>query len=577
MKLPFATGLLSRRHSGRIAAGCRAAARALREGMAGTESDFLAVGGKLEAIVAHARSAAAAIDGPLGTLGGAGGEAMAGALDEVESWARSLGEGGTRAGELRNLDPVVAAVREPLGQLRGAARMLRVTGIVTRVESARLGGAAAGFLALADDVAGLAADIEQKSAQVQTAVDELRGLLADAGKNVAATEGRQHHDLIRLLEACRAGLGDLDGEQERVRAVSSQARAEYGRIVEEVGRIVVALQFHDSTRQRLEHAGEALIGLAERLDAGGGTGGAATLVRLQSAQIGEARRTFVETVGGIRRDLEAVQSASAELVRTAGELGNGDSGTKAAQHVWAAVSSIGDWIETRRALAAAANEVAAGCARTSEYVDEIRDLGIRLLRLALNAEVEAVRLADSGAVMEAVAEGIRGVSQEASRQAEEAGRALSAAETAVAGFTGGLDGGGAETARARQAEARLQQVCAELDARTDGAQQLLSAMSGQGAALSREIAALAAGLTADEQMERACAAGLEPLGEAVRLAGDGVPDGGGGSERALASVAELYTMQHEREIHAAVAGAALPEAGAALDGESGLSGNVELF
>lgn len=579
MRLPFRWKFGSRHHAARIAAACRAAARALGEGTGETERDFLAVGGKLEAIVIHARSAADAISGPLAALGDASGEAMAGALDEIESWARGLGDTRGQAAGLSGLEPVVAAVRTPLEQLSGAARMLRVTGIVTRVESARLGGHATGFLALADDVGALAADIEERSSVVQVAVEDLRRLLAGTRESVTASEGRQHHNLLRLLEECRAALEDLGRGQERVRAVSARARDGYGRMVEEVGRIVVALQFHDSTRQRLEHVSEALSGLAGHLESGGGTDGAAALVRLQSAQVAEARRAFVQSVGEIRRDLEEVQETTAELVRAAGELGGGEGGPSAAGHAAAAAGSIAGWIEMRRSLGAAAEQVAAGCARIGGFVEEIRGVGMRLLRLALNAEVEAVRLADSGAVMEAVAEGIRGVSQEASGHAEQAGEALSRAEAGVAGFARGLDGdGGQDTGRAREAEARLRQVCAELDERAAAARQLLAAMAGRGAELSGEISALAAGLTADEQMEQACAACLAALAEAARAAEDAPGDDAGKPADSLASVAGLYTMQHEREVHATVAGTSPPPAaGEAEACASALGDNVELF
>jgi len=575
---------LSRKKRDALAGSFRKVSSELRDVARQTERDFLDVGGKLQMIVTHARAESETLSSIMESLAGEEGRNLSMALDEVISWASGVRDTGGRGGTLTDLGPVVVAVRAPLEQMRGAARMLRVTGVVTRVESARLGSHASGFVSVADEVARLAADIEGKSDSVLGAVEGLRLLIERTGETVLVAERRQNRDLMQLLTECRVALEELHGRQEQFCAVSMRARAGYERIVDGVGRVVMALQFHDSTRQRLEHVDEALTALATKLELpGSDLGDLAAAVELQAAQVEEARRAFLDSLAKIRADLQAMQLASTELACAARELvaadASGDAESTSGRHFSAVVNTIGEWTESRRLLAAAAGEVAGGCGRVGGFVNDIQAVGTRLLRLALNAQVEAVRLADSGAVMEAVAEGIRGVSHDASGHAQKAGLALVDAEAGVAALAQSLGAdAGSAGGRAQAAAACIRTTGAKMEAGAAQTTLLLSTIVDRGEEISTQIASLIAGLTADVLMDRVTGSCLEILTTISRTSGSRLrrsphPDG-----TDLMAAAEMYTMQHEREVHAALTGvdvACPPEAGPGPD--SSLGSDVEIF
>ena len=431
---------------------------------------------------------------------------------------------------LSNLAPVVAAVRAPVEQLRGAARMLRVSGIVTRVESARLGEHAAGFVSLADEVARLADDIESRSDSVLTAVEGLRGLIERTGQTVLVSERQQNADLLTLLAECRAALDQLHSAQERLCTVSLRAQQGYESIVSDVGQMVMALQFHDSTRQRLEHVDEALSSLCDQLETPGADAGmVAAMAQLQAAQIQEAGSAFIDSVAKVRAELQAIQAASTDLVRAARELSGSNTGTRSAKqggHFSAVAVTIGEWSESRRSLAMAAEEVSAVVGGSGPLWEKSRRW-TRLLRLALNAQVEAVRLAESGAVMEAVAEGIRGVSQIASEHAHRAGEALLEAESGVAGFARELGGAdGSAHGKAEEAATRIARLGRRMEESIADAGKLLREVVVQGEDLSLQIADLTASLTADSLME-SVASDVCPPGIDRRRDRQEEPDGSG--------------------------------------------------
>jgi methyl-accepting chemotaxis protein len=331
----------------------------------------------------------------------------------------------------------------------------------------------------------------------------------------------------------------------------------------------------------VEHVGESLEGLAERIDTSDPPAGTAALIHLQRAQIEEARRTFLDSVARIRTDLGAMHAETADLVRVARDVNGENSGNKAdaakgvVGHCAAVVAALDEWSSSRRSLGEATGQVADGCARVGAFVSDIQNVGTRLLRLALNAQVEAVRLSDSGAVMEAVAEGIRSVSQQASSHAQHAGEALALAQEAVNGFAGGLGANDkASCGAAEIAAGRIRGLGGGLADSAARSGQLMAAILQNGEELSHSIAELIHGLTADSVMGQVVDRCLETLIEVEKLAGRVTPrhcpDGALESQPGTGA----YTMQDERAVHAATTGRTAEASGAAQDA---VDQSVELF
>src|SRR5262249_13726437 len=129
-------------------------------------------------------------------------------------------------------------------------------------------------------------------------------------------------------------------------------------------------------------------------------------VTLQAAQIRETRQSSLEAVSGILGDLEELAREADRLGDSARELLSGGPADifAIAERYTAIPAALGDGSETRRSLAATAIEANRSCARMDSFAGEIENVGVRMLRLSLNAEVQAVRLQQNGTVLETVAE-----------------------------------------------------------------------------------------------------------------------------------------------------------------------------
>ena len=181
--------------------------------------------------------------------------------------------------------------------------------------------------------------------------------------------------------------------------------------------------------------------------------------------------------------------------------------------------------------------------------------------------------------MEAVAEGIRTVSREASASAGGAGAALREVGGSVglieAAFGGGRDGG------IRELGARIRSAGAELTADGAGRRRLLESAGESGGTLAGEMASLRDGIAAGAVMSAAVSACLKVLDETCAALRAGSRRPAAGERPGLAGLKDdrdHYTMRAERELHDAFTRAAPVEEIQAPPPDAGDFGNnVELF
>lgn len=545
-------------------------------GLAGsTEREFLHVGEQLQEIVTRAKEQRSHIAGLLDTVAEGTGESLSGALDGISRWTANAGAADAGAGRFRELKPVVRAVCEPLQGLKHAVRALRFMGVVTRVESARLGAQAAGFDALAAEVTNLADAIDGRSNAILDAVKGVSEVLRRTENIVMQSMGRQREEISVMAAECAESLEEMRQEDRRASEVTRSTHERYDAFAEEVGNIVAALQSHDSARQAIDHIVEALSEAAGCLARG--TGDASNLIELQAGQLARTGQTFVAAVEGIRSDLERLAKAVDETAREARGLLDGRGSSRQSwignlqRRFVTMASAVSEWAQSRNAITQAAAEVQQACSRMSGFVTEIEGLGDRMLLLALNAEIQAVHLAETGVVMESVAEGIRATSQTASAGAREAGHALRRIETATAGIREQADDGAGSGAEVLAV--RIRQLAAELESADAQSAQILASIAAGSETLSQEVGALRASITAGRTFDETV---NDCLGALAEIAG-GLKRGKAVSAGVVAHAASKYTMHAEREVHAAFVGATAADGQEAAADASGLGENVELF
>lgn len=508
---------------------------------------------------------------------------MTQALEEVRAWTGETRAGADSDESFSAIQAVLRDVGEPLHTLEETVRLLAILRFTTRIESAWLGDQAADFGSLAEEMRSLGEGIEAKSQALAEAQLDVSALLDHARQTVSQEEGRHRSEILGLTAECAESQEEVRREHESITQTSAAARQDYERVAADTSDLVLALQAHDSVRQRLEHVVESLRRVQERIASG--TADAASvsqIVSLQGAQLGQARKALLEAVGNVRASLARIgQIVGArqhdETMR--------DAADGMAAHLLAMATGMEELAASRRMLAGTGEQVRRACVRMTAFVEEIEALGARLMRLGLNAEVQAVRLEHCGAVMESVASNIRRIARMSSEGAHKAGGLLRGLAPLAEKLAASLGEGGAGARNPIEISGQLRTTSAALLADHDEDGKLLASIATAADSLARQIEALLASITADRITERTVGSCLEVLDRVVRDVKRRAPRV---SQRADTRFVEqssaIYTMDAEREAHQAfttgISGeesilVAAGKAGGMGDGDMGE--NVELF
>jgi len=524
-----------------------------------TEQDFLRVGGGLEGTLSRARTQFETLEALLDE-GELRSEDLPSTLAGISAWADAEGQDNGCSRMIDTVEKAVAATHGPLAALQGSARTLLVTGTLTRVESARLGERAAAFEALASEIAELATGIDRKADVIVDATRSMRSMLEQARGSAQALEGGKRSELARVIAQCQDAHRKIEAERQRVRLVAEQTRDGFKTVLSTIGELVIALQCQDSTRQRMEHVQAALDQMA-------GRGPTKQAIELQQAQLRDASNVFCDAVRMIRSSLDQLGDTVATFSPTGSDRSQTTSQSAQIAESYVAIqSAIAQWQSMRSAIGGTAGQVSRSCGKIGSFVAEIESVGVRMLRLALNAEIQAAHLAGATAVMQAVAAEICRVSRDASGAASAMAHALRDVGEASAALTATLEKTDAEGPE--KAAARLQDLAEALERGNRDKQQALAQVAADARSLAADIVALGRGITADESMAEVCAACIASL-DALRA---NVPAASHADVEALNEARARYTMRSERDVHQVAGGAAVVQTETAALGD-----NVELF
>lgn len=239
---------------------CRA--RSLGGVAVASEREFLALGGRFQDLWAQARGVTTQSDQMVQVISG---EKITATMATINHIVSQLGlylsnlqnQMGAIGGDFREIIGMLENAKAPLVGFGKINKVLRMLGISTKIESSRLGGNAAGFETLANDVARLSVDVVSKSETITSQLNSLVGLIGETLERVRMVETHQHTQVYATLQRVRESLETLDAvnsQRGEAAAVISAISAEMER---NLGEIVTFMQFHDIVRQQLEHVQEA--------------------------------------------------------------------------------------------------------------------------------------------------------------------------------------------------------------------------------------------------------------------------------------------------------------------------------
>lgn len=393
------------------------------------EDDFLALGNgifQINAAIGRFSSTASSLAESV-SAGGVH-DALA-ELNEESSQARDIFASVTTMDNLKGMGRAHELIEEldrAMGQFGRLVKTLKVLGITTRIESARLGSAGQGFTTLADDVESLAAKIVHYSEAIR---EHSRLLLTQVStaQTRTSTSMHGHAQTVRtMFDRLFESIAELESMRRQSMSLVDDLTRDSRLVSGSMGQIVASVQFHDITRQQVEHVEEILRQAVREVQAMAGAddpvGMAAWIqdvLRLQTPQLRQAREMFQTAVRDLIGNLTGIGRKIADLKDKITTLAYGDTdcGQTILDTIRANIALVVDAM--RQAGDQATNtggimaEVAQTVSQVSSFVADIEEVGAEIELIALNASVKAAHTGDQGRALGVLAVAIQNLSADA--------------------------------------------------------------------------------------------------------------------------------------------------------------------
>ncbi|NVO12453.1 MAG: hypothetical protein HXX10_00285 [Rhodoplanes sp.] len=537
------------------------------------EETFLQTGVRLGSsvdLLEHLTSLFGSLQGELG------GDAFHRATEDLSQvGAKATALGGARRDERASLDRltrVSAGLRRRIDEIAKEIRTIDVLTINARITASGIGAAGTEFL---DYIGGIGRSLAITNTNLQHFRDDLVAVarhlaVASTGETVFAT---RHTETMAQVPRQLAHSLDLITARSRAAAEAAAAvGARSRKLADGVGRVVMALQVGDATRQRMEHVQASAGQLADLAGATAaddrhapwadlGTEERRALVAagctLQAAQLGDAADELAREIAAVHRTLDGLAADAREIVRLGqtvyGSTAHGGESflCELEEDVSQARALFEGFRTARESADGIIAEVLRIATRLVDHIGTVRAVEADIRIMGVNATLKSSRLGTVGKPLGVVAEEL---TLSSARTATEAVAATADVQAIVAT---------AEALAGQNQAARLAEIAAVITAMDTAIARLhavaetlgaaLAALARDGAAVVSVLDETAAGLARAETIAAAIRHAAAAFAAVAAAAPARSIPTGEAADALFAQLAAHYTMARERDVHARAA------------------------
>ncbi len=476
------------------------------------------------------------------------------------------------SGGLNHYHTILGRVKATREAFTGLVLNLNMLGFLIRVENAHLISTNTGFASLTGDVKRLTELIKVKSQDIDTRAGTVLTSIDAAIKGIQAFEETRGAYAGTMLEETLTHHRTLSGRYAAAVTAAERIACMTNRIADSTYRVVESLQFHDISRQQIEHVVQAINTLCGHIDSPQCTySDRVVLMRnmcaLQSAQLGQTQAELMAAMEQVKSGLAEISHDVGQIVHATREttLAEDTTGVMFMDRVSGGIEAVMDGLDaTTTEEAGLLETVRSTCEQISlmtGFVREIEELGLHLQLIALNARIKATHLGREGAALDAISSNIYALSHAARRDTQNLSEVLAELREISQVFEGDL--GQVEDHKRESAHILMTNMAdlkTSLAQVNDTVQGLIDELCSQGNSLIQDIEAGITHITVHSEMQAvlqnvmALMEGIHDDASAVDLI-DAPP----ATTEFLADLDRLYTMQSERHIHQKHTEQACPE------------------
>jgi methyl-accepting chemotaxis protein len=577
----------------------------LHELAASTEGEFIQLGEKLQEFYFRTKGLSELSSQVAKYLSG---EELKQDMDGLQSLFAQVQEQDDLSGKgvsvLSSLLSRFEDISAQLGRFDQTIRNLHVLCNFIKIESARLGSRDTGFNMLGDEVRKLAGNITVKSAELMKHSENLADVIRQGLRRMADFEKKQQGHSRLILDQAVQSLSAMTQRHQSSSETLGDIATRWKRISQSIGEVVASMQFHDITRQRLEHVCDALRDVGEKLghadsakagdnpskpwrifrihtenrsEAISGLSEAIIPCQVQSVQLKDADADMLSAVGRIMENLNRIASeitvmaAEMQMLASAGSQKEESFLSDLEKKLSSLADAIASYGEINREWSASMELVTASARDMTVFIREIDKIGIQMRMIALNASIHAAHLGLEGAALGILAESISRLSSETSQKIDEISDSLRAVMKEASSFAFHQIAQSDQIIPADQIHiagrtGRIQQI--DMSAQIEGmiaplhqmdrnVSDLLTRIGHDGNVLTQDIETTIQGITVHEKISgeiRKVTFELESMVEKMSALRPALVSDSENKE--MANMTDRYTMEREREIHESIAGSA---------------------
>jgi len=469
----------------------------------------------------------------------------------------------------RTLEQIMTQLDNVVRPLEGFQKMdkaLRMLSISTKIESARLGELGAGFTTLAMDVEKLSQVVSEKSAGIMGQRQSLIRLISSNLEMVRTTEEHQYADAGRILTTVGENLETLSDLNARCSATGSQVKMISELISADMGAVVSSMQFHDITRQQIEHVIEALEKMQqhtcsrpEEKDEAcqGQIAEIGDICELQTAQMRHAAEQLSQATITILDSLRDIGSKQAQISFDLQQALMGSSSSAETslldameQEMHQVTKILQSCDKADQELSGAMNKVTGTITEIGSFVSDIEAVGSEIDLIALNAQIKAAHTGPQGAALGVLAEAIKRLSLDAVTQTEAVSSTLLAINTITATMADQsyLVAAESDTLQVADMEQEAGRIISALSIINRTLLQQLSSLATTAESLADDISSTTASVHVHEDIKQQTEDAVQALEQIDAEARALVPASSEFRDN-LRHMEQRYTMESERMIH----------------------------
>ena len=393
------------------------------------EEDFLGLGATIFGINSQANTFSATASAMASSVGEGALHAAIGELQTRADEAKAVFSSVSSTEQQEGMSEVLGLIRgldQAMAQFFNMVQTLKVLEITTRIESARLGSAGAGFTTLADDVRALGTIIDEHTEKISEHSHLLMNQVATASERSKKQLASQNRIVEDMFTELFAGISELEDMRNHSAALVQDLAKGSRQVTESMGQVIASVQFHDITRQQVEHVEEILdqavreIGAPEKEGDELGLGAwVRDVLKLQAPQLRQAQEMFSGAVEELIDHLRSIGLGIEDLHGKITAVAYAD--RKGGMSILDAIRHhIGDVMDAMRTTSGHISEtsktmshMAETISTVSTFVHGIEDIGAEIELIALNARVKAAHTGDQGRTLGVIAMEIQNLSVDA--------------------------------------------------------------------------------------------------------------------------------------------------------------------